>query len=856
MKIVNDIFQVYNREQNIWESDNISLMPGWSENFVLDKTTDTAKIKLKYKGSIIPNWNNGDWCRIIHLQSSDKNATYNKIIENGKTVYIPKNHEQYIIKNPIMVYDELNGEIDIQLELVEPIEITNGIICETMSFTNQIEKTIDNVIYIHDKLNHLNVLEKILKITPANNDINKSWYSRIKILNSDLLNKIAFNDDTFSEPTLYDILMNKYDSSVGRTPVMYFDINGETDKPFNLERTEYVLDFIRQDGLDKPVIDYETFSKDASQIILNKPYKNKADGIVSNIDNLATTTKPIYISDYLWAIPEVNSNERIISTYDDASEIGVWILKLPFKIKQIIKLTRLDITVSGLPSAIRRQTVDLTNNVLEESQYTASDNYNKRNVIWFKQGENIIHLNDFYFNDRKLSIYRVEYQALNSMRYDNGKDFQTIVNQVDGQIAEDRLSKYLKEYQLSMNKSDIIVQKTIENWNKLSDIGQRVIDGDKTYIITNVSIQNRGYDYDIVYQLNENHIRKSDSITAPQNIRKNVAIGYDALADRKTCLIKNYGLSLKHTITGDDGIDKNILYSSLISSNVSTNFKSPQLAYLTFKSDLKKQDGTIVKNEIKRLCTLSMTTINNTFCFTMIYYNNAECGKQKKLYQYIDTDTLAQVYLSPKEQVPILYTDGFGEIQTFDLRLIYINGDNLNNVYVDADTNPQEYLNVIQETNKSVSQTTNYPLVDGIEDEDIVNIATINGINYFKDMLDMFNYTIGFKVDTDDNIILCKAFFKRSYMFDNYSGLSYVSRETTNLSEEDLTTMPNYARSVILSIISENQIVTRYNGTEFDYSTGGSVVYWNADKEPVMIINDIDKVNREMLSGTSIKINC
>ena len=949
-----DKFQVYDRNNSTWEDDKIKLMSGWSENFVLDKTTDTASIKVKYLDSQKPNWKSGDWCRILHLKDGETGATYIKktqtitesayiyddlkitwdavnkkfiftvtndydenesvtinalMLSNGvkksytftqsinttqsksfeyqvsstysdfvsgslsyqvgqncsplskeftKTIdcYIPQNHEQYIIKDITMVYDKVNEEWDCQLKLGEPIDITNGISCETKSFTNQIEKTVDNIEYTHEALNHYSVLKSILKTTPLGKE--NTWDSRIKIADIEWLKSQSFNDDTFSEPTLYDILINKFDSTLGRTPVLYFDIDGETDKPFNTQKSAYVLDFLRQDGFDKGTISYSSLSQNAGQIISNESWQNKADGLITNFSNLAPKQEIQFMSYYLWLVPEVETDARSIDEYVENSD-KVWVLRTPHPIKEVTSITKLSqhrqTTLPSGNQVYSRETIDFKN-ILEEKEYKASDLYDSRDVIWYTEGENLIHLNDFYYSANDLSVYRVFYKPIISGRYDNGEDYQIIVNQVDGQVAEQRYSKYLEDYINSLNKTDLIIQKTIENWDDIYEIGSRVIDGDKIYIITNVSIQNRGFDYDVVYQLNENHLRKSDSIVAPQDIRKNIEIGYSGLTDRKSCKIINYELSQKHGVNNnidiiDNYIDRETLFSSLLKSfNSSITKICPQMAKISFVSIL---DNNGKKREYRsdRLCAISKSAINNTFCFNMRYKDNAECGKRKNLEEVDFNLGSDAIFLgSPNEQIPILYTDYFGEAKYMDISLISTSVSMLPDF--SGGTEAEQEL-AVKTSERVIKQTTNYPLTTGIEKDDIDYISTFNNILYNKDMLDIFNFTLGFKINIDENMILCNSFFQKSAMFLLQYPISYLTVYNTNMKEEDILSFPEEYRNITDSQIIDNQIVMTFDGGKI---SGQSIVVWNSEKEPILIINDIDKVDENFLTDTNIKINC
>ena len=946
-------FQVYNRELQTWNDENISAISGWNTNFVQDKTTDSGKIKIKYKGNTAPNWRDGDWCRFLHLVGNETGATYTKKTEtinrsrdyivsqlvrleydertteltvyfdekmgdhscdiyvkvyantsNGKQTYLltapyfdgkeyhtftlneefsgfleyleaqteitssldiitiedsetteyylPLNHEQYIIANPTMVYDKVNDEWDIQLDLYEPTEIANGIVFETRSFTNQIEKTIDNVVYTHEAKNHLNVLESLLATTPANNDIQKSWYSRIKITDKEWLQNQAFNDDTYSEASLYDVLLNKYDSNLGRTPALLFDVDGETDLPYNNDRTEYVLQFLRQDGFDKDEIQMSDLVQGAGQTLKSSSWENKADGIVSNVDNLSTTTTTRYVSEYLWAVPEVDTTERDISGYNDEnSNIGIWILRTPHLIKNIKSVDKLQVIVSySYPNTrdLTRAKTNETRRIYEKKQYEASDDvFNTRNAIWYEEGTNIIHLNDFYYKDNRVYLYRVEYEPLISFRYDDGADYRTIINQTDGQVGETRYSKYIQDYLNSMNKTDITISKTVENWADIKELGSRVIDGDKVYLITAVAVSNRDFDYDVVYQLNENHFRKNDSIVAPQNIRKNIEIGYNGLTDRKSCLIEKYNISFTNNNQNISNRDRRYLFGALLSDNSSSitgrPVEKPQLAKLRLYSINTKQNGDKVLRTYDRLCNGAITVINDTICFNLRYQDNAECGKQKVLTVYRPSLELIGVDTSPERQIPILYTDGFGEIKNFDVSLI--------NFYVEELSNYAGRLTEEEatKTNRYLNVTTNYPLTTGINELTTSYAYTIKGINYDKDMLDIFNYTIGFKIEGDKNMILCRNFFLNSALIGGID-LAYISAYDRNVQENEITLQNGVS---VTSILSGNQIYVNATTRLADYK---SIVLWDTNQKPVLIINDADKLTSEQFNGQSLKLYC
>lgn len=959
-------FEVYNRKLNKWDSENISIVPGWSENWVLDKTTDTMSIKLKYKSTTEPNFNVGDWCRILHAETPTyeginiklKNTTefkeeyeyiksissviydanigtnggfiisqsenvnkdveytltyailkndretpryaYLKIpagsnsvthfilpteifIENAtggyyigvrlyEQAYKPLNHEQYIIGDITLVENKIAGEWDCQLKLKEPIEITSGILCETMSFTNQISKTVDGVVYTHEPLNHLSVLEKILKVTPANNDLQKSWWSRIKICHQAFLENIAFNDETYSEPSLYNILMDKYDSSVGRTPVLYFDINPETDLPNDLKRETYILDFERQDGFDKEDIELTELTNGHNEIIINKSDENFTDGLVSNYDNLTAENEIVFPQNNTYATPEVNTSDRDLTKFTENGVNSEWILRVPHLIKDIKYVKKLSINQelsiykpAETSIAHSLDNVIITNEInnfegllFEKKQYDTQSDEIRNNAIWYEEGTNIIHLNDLKYSKvddghgslydtlkEKSYVYQITYNPLISGRYDLGKDYQTPINQVDSQIDSRKFGDYLKNYFASMNKADIIVQKTVDNFADIKEVGTRVIDGDKTYIITNVSIQNRGYDYEVIYQLNENHIRKSDTIVAPQEIRKNIEIGINSTKERKSMLNFEYYLSL----TGNKNTnikEREFIYSSLLSNS---NVVTPSDATITIYSKLNNTDYSI-----SRSCGLAKYIINDTFCLNLKFFDNAEAGKSKTL----DTQSFTQqgvipkiatIYGMPNSQIPVLYTDYFGEFQQFRVDFYGYNADDIS--LPEGKTEYGSSTTRLSQIGIQLSQSANNPIsYKGLGDSSGI---VIDNINYYKDMLDNFNYTIGYHINADKNIILCQNFFKNSLlMTKNGAKISYIETYDKNITENDYNVNNFSSMTKITSILEDDGILITLND---ELSVSKSIVLVDTNNNPILIINDFDKIQTTDKFKT-IKLYC
>lgn len=984
-----DKIEVFNRAKGEWE-DAGQLVSGWEENFVIDKTTDSGKVKLKYKGKEFPDWKNGDWCRFIHTTGDEQGATYTEkiysyqmgstaehitvhheqqavsvigspsevyvwvetdlafdepinvdvyilgswgITDNEKKeanvtltipigetsssrytfvmpvdlsgylvsvtenitsvspakalvkggeenkVYLPKNHEQYIIKNPSMVKDFVNEEIDIQLELAEPIEWFMGVLCETRSFKNQGEKNVDGNLYLHDRLNYLTVLENILKTTPANNDISKSWFSRIKILNQRVLSQVAFNDQTYSEPSLYEILLNKFDSAIGRTPVVYFDMDAETDLPRTLSRDEYLLNFERQDGFDRDAVQLSQLCEKVGQIVKSQSFENYAKNLVVNYDNLASNIKGECLTNVAYAMPEIDTNERNITGYTEQD--GSWVIKMPHKIKSVTRLVRYYVRNRGYhvePTVYIRDYAD--GEILTEPQYVASETYyGSTQAAWYVEGENKIHVNEVKYTNTnvqngELFVYYVEYEAFIDGRIEVGEDGYSVqVNQIDAQISSDKFGKYLKDYLASMNKADITISKTVESFADVVREGTRVLDDDKVYLITKVSVKNRGLDYEVVYQLNQNHTRRNDNISAPQEIRKNIEIGVDATKERKSCYVDNYTLSLDETEASGGKFAKSLVFSAILNNFSATKY--PNIAKLTFKSKLYKiSNGVVAEEDFSKelACELVKFYSGDAFWFNMRYYDNAEAGKTKTINSFVYTDIWGRhyVYGMPYQQVPVLYTDPFGEAEKLDISIYYASSADL--VNIDVSTDDELNANVVPVIQKSAL----FPLPNIINSAVTANqLAGINDINYYKQSPETFNYTYGARVNTSSNIILCTNFFKKSnLLFTSDHAGKYIEDEprfvevraySTNMNETDFVNAVSTGSAEVSSIstsanMDSNDASAELSNGEITINLASQlapskcIAFIDETGLPLLIINDYDKYVQS--SYQSIKLYC
>ena len=728
-----EVLQYYNfvsARQN-W-SNSLSLQPGYEENWVADKTTDTGS-KFVITTADKPDIKLLDWVAIKHVEEGQPKNTPLTFNEDGT----PNNHTQYVVSGVSKTYDELNGCWTTSLALMEPIERLKGVLGETICFTSQTQKTFEHengavVTYVKEPYNHYTALKRWLQVTPANCDTysnadgeptaaerksNISWYNRIKLSSADktYLSKVPFADTTYNELTLYNLLMDNFENTVNRIPVLYFDVDISTGLPYNKERDEYILKLERKDGLDQPEWRWEDLMDHITSCTESASMGNYATGLASNVTNLSPSERVQFPAQSLFAMPEVDLDIRVTSDYTSGGDL--WGIRVPHKIKKINKVVRIEYKgyrvrhespVAGYDETIQwylgKLITDLSENIKEKKEYL-SDKIapNEQNdTIWYEEGGNFIHIKNYSYNENdggKSWVYYVEYEPLVDNRLIFGDtNFMYQLNQAHSQIDAEKFAAFNNSYLSGMNKADYIVQKTYCSYGKWTKrLGRRVIrtleNGDtEVYRVTNISYRNRGPFYDVIYQINKDDFRKNNNYQASQSIRKDIAIATSSIKERMTAIKQTVKIGL--TPQQQEGYnfltDKKIIMSAL---KPDWNAKIPQLALLEIHSNLKRADGTTEHFTLERLAYLAKYKAGNMICFNVKYYDNANAGKTKEpnviresagptnQYKYYD-------FGDPKSQLPILYTDPFGEVQKITIKVC--EGGNIDKTEIGSDIAPAE----------------------------------------------------------------------------------------------------------------------------------------------------------------------
>lgn len=843
-------FQFFDRNTGQWSS-MFAPQIGFGETFVQDETTDDGSLNFKWRSSSKPNIQHMQWARILHFHKGDNMvATYD---ENG----LPINHNQYVIGDFQMAQSKDKSYWLVKLSLLEPIERMRFVVGETLAYTNQTSKTVtdgsgNTVTYVKDPYNHLTALERFLKVTPANCDNygegynphnNKSWYNRIKILDKDFLQNIPFDSDSFTEPDLYTILF-KYDKSTGRTPCMYFDMDPVTDLPRNLDRDEYILKFLRQDGFDKPVLNLSDITANAQNVTYKSSLANFATGVVSNVENLVTGSNTAFPFYKLYAVPEINNNVRNLSNYNTVD--SGWGIKFPFPIKRVNKIIRrtalfwenLNSVGNGVISRrISVDDIDLTSNCYEMQEYNSLDEeeYSEDELFYYKEGDNFVYIKNYYcVNNPKLDeiiepyFYYIEYEPLINPKLEIGdNEYSTIFNQVDSQVDSTKYNKFLNRYLLSMGKSDLTIIKKHYHPEEMYEIGSLVYDeeNNKKYMITGSSYQNLNFELLAVYQLNENHFRRNNSVKANKAIRQNASIDYSNIKNRKVSIINNINLN--------SNSNNNSKFRFIFNSIVNDDLDIPQCVLINASSNLLNSNNENVEMNKKFVLPLLSTANDNEIIFVFCIQDNAMIGKDKYFddKSYSGAGGVRRYYPITRisKQVDVLYTDPFGCIDIMELDLC---------------SNPQDMTD-IEIGNDNVTETTFNMYLDNYKrlacvtiSDDEANILKENsiinfGLNILKDSIEkpIISYIVKFN---SENIILTNKLLLSSLKKVVFSNL-IVKLYTCNVSiYDDIDYIASYQAEC--SLID--------NGVKISFANGiqnvKSLVLWS-DNDVLLLAKNVDE---------------
>ena len=621
-------------------------------NETLDETLD--KLTVSFNGPA-NQFQYGTKARLFWDNSNSGIPTYDA---NGK----PLNHREYIVESGEVVMGASNTKHTYRL--VEPTAVLKSIRMESLTFTSRSSITIKewngsayvDVLYTKNPYNLYTVLYRILQTTRYKTSAEDlSMITKIRIVDAPLLRNTSVNvDDNFKENTLYDALfkLGKYFGGQGRVPVLYFSSTGSY---------EYDLYFERTDGMDLPQLTYSTFTANSRAIIKSTSATQFADAVVSDTTNMVSFNKAQGVSQDWYGFPSYEDEVNVPASTDKA------ILRLKHRITDVVRLRRIN---ANYDTSAGYNCTFTTIPCVPFDEWNI--NPDKNNMAYYREGETRIlfgsTLNTAIFNaNRENAIgtgigawlfYNVTYYPLIDTKITKSKSgvpvYETTFNQTDSYIDAGTFGNMLEQYLKTMGNAELTVAKLETGIETMAKLGQQVVDGANTYYVTSISYKTHKDNFETIYQLNKDAIKRNDYVGASQNIR-NGGINYDNTEVRYTTVREKVLVQLMASLPSSGATYKylkvkNTLFAGLFTSGQKETYRSEliQKAFVKASSSVIR-NGTPFAYEQYLKMPFASTRVGNGVLLNLTFETNKIAGYK-------------MTYGSSKFQSPVYYSDPFAEV--------------------------------------------------------------------------------------------------------------------------------------------------------------------------------------------------
>ncbi len=618
---------------------------------------------------------------------------------------------------------------------------------------------------------------------------------------------------SFNSMTLYNVLFD-IGRSVDRVPEFVYNIND------NL----WELKFKRMDGIGQIEHDISIFDG----ALHKEEYINNGltNSVYSEVKNLVGNEASVFPSEFFGVSAETFDENDTTLTAANA------VIRLPENIKEIIDFRIFAYKVNNLdPISHNEYYVSLNqdnNFVNEYAGYNTQENFivseirliekseyekldDKKRYIPYEKGTNMIDLRNFEWGDGIVvrSVYWEPYQPdpsyynvygvitdiykcffsikyipvtaddLPLMESNNFEINRTVFyNQNETLVDSDKIADNLKNYAFNMSGKDLLKEGTFANWSDIPKIGENVRDlNGNRYVISNVAITVKFDKYDCVFQLNENHTRRSEFVGADTSFML-YNIPDNEIVNRLTLERDIIRLSINEEITNKAtsritpaGIKTylNVLAGedSGIPTYVAINFYSTgvNLQHI-FDTMTILPSGTNISYSIK--------------------------ARDNRVYGRKLDKNITQLYT---------YTDELGECNYFDLKICqfpYAVGTN-------------EFNEIVQ----------NYPISSLALNASIDNnYVTANFPTYFyqKDAFERFNFTYQVSYKGARNTIVRKEFIKDLVQFD---GGKYINRLAVAFLTENVGEYDSFPVNFVARKLEQLSVVTTGDKVYYEFSHSG-----------------------------------
>ena len=461
----------------------------------------------------------------------------------------------------------------------------------------------------------------------------------------------------------------------------------------------------------------------------------------------------------------------------------------------------------------------------------------------------------------------IRLETINDCNFEVSKQF----NQSGKMIDYSYTKKDLRNYIDTMQSKDVIVTKLYTDKKDIYKAGDKLYDdeNDILYIITNVSIKVLGANhYDVIYQLNENFVRRSEFISADSDIR-DYNIPITNLVDRQK--------SFKDVLVFSYIRDK---YESRLPVYAAMNVFVPcGRYYVDGKTDKvtnlqSAYDIAIIKctydDDTSYSFTLPTTIISsskvNSKSITVKIPDNYIIGwnyyisynLQNQLKPFFDGFGInGIIHASGKIYTPIRYTDLNGEIKDIDILLVKsckISKYDYDNDRASNPNLPSLYLTMpVGETEVSSGEYKNYYSLAKSSVEDVIHL---NVKDLLKDKYETLSFTEDIEYKSDKNIelgtSLCQEnnnelFYNR---ISNTRKLRLYDKSKYKYISNDTVLYDDYYEEIILTENVYFDATGKINidlGQEYDFSKY-NVAILNNKGDLIMALNNYSKEQNQYVT--------
>lgn len=441
----------------------------------------------------------------------------------------------------------------------------------------------------------------------------------------------------------------------------------------------------------------------------------------------------------------------------------------------------------------------------------------------FPDGLQVIISADVSKDDVRMSVNYLPIDDLKISVKNGTRDFEITkqFNQSSTMVDFGRATKDLQNYIDEMESKDIIINSIHTSYDSIYNVGTVLRDDEENidYIITNSSINVNGNNlYSVIYQLNEEHTRRSEFVTADSDIRD-----YDIPLNNIVLRKKVFSNQIEFSYEDKGATNrKNSAFKNLfVKTNTSTNSYTLAMFKMTYK------DGSI---EYYTTPITYYVSFNSNGAYLSVKIDDNYLIGQTKFTTYTYENTIKPILdkinirdwfsMSQTTYTPIRYTDLDGEIK--DIELILCIGDNLgeNNLGIATMALPFGNINVQDEYGNAQS------LYDAMQLS--TNRIYLKMSNFLKDRYEKLHigYGVYYRGDNDIEIgqdvvssISNEALgevrddcFVRLYDKNTYP---YITEEIYNKIKNNYSIEPridNVALGLGVSItFSENIDLSKYN---------------------------------------------